>query len=71
LGLLTGGELLDGRSCGLTGGELEANLGNVLQTAPTSLRVQPELHGNIGRRQQGELLWRVVVGHATIMRMGV
>ena len=58
MGLWTGREFLDGWLGGLAGGELEANFRNVLKAAPTGIRVQPELHGNLGQRTPRRLPFR-------------
>lgn len=55
---------LDELATGLTIGELLTDFGDVPDTAPAGARVETEADGHVGRRQQGELLGKVVLGHA-------
>ena len=51
-------------------GELLADLVDVTDAPPTCLRIDPEAERDVGRRQQGQLLGGVVLGHTPIMKRG-
>ena len=63
-------DLLVVRAACLALGELLADLVDVTAASPTSLRIDPEAERDVGRRQQGELLGGVVLGHTPIMKRG-